>query len=288
MKNFQAHLLILLFSFLFAGSCRQVRIDPDSMDEGQACFKINTPHATYFYQKEAGGFSSILDPEGIDWIGFMPDPNENYPSSAASSYRGLPNLVFRSDDGGAGHPGFNQCQSEQISPNQIRTISKSGLWKWTWTFHPDHATLTIEKTDPSHPYWFLYEGTVAGRYQPDEQYWGTDKGGPNHSIPDYYSGNQVYDQWKWFYAGDNLSGRVFFIAHQNPDDLTDTFSYLGASEEGIRAPEGMVVFGFGRTKDATALMKKENQNFIIGFVEKDIQSPEDHEEVVKKIRKLTE
>jgi hypothetical protein len=284
MKNPGSILLLTSFLAVFSLSCRKVSIDRDFMDAGQTCFRIRTPHATYFYQKEAGGFSSILDREGIDWIGFKPDASENYPSSAGSSYRGLPNLVFRSEDGGAGHPGFRKCKSEKISPNQIRTVSKSGLWQWTWTFYPDFACMTIDRVDPFVPYWFLYEGAVAGRFQPNEQYWGTDQGGPNDSIPDYHAGESVYDRWKWFYAGDNWASRIFFIAHKTPDDLPDTFSYLGNSNAGIHARDGMVVFGFGRTKDAAALMKKEGQTFMIGFIEKKIKTRDDHRLVSNIIR----
>lgn len=278
----------VLFSFfaILVFSCRQVIIEEGYTDAGQACFRIKTSQATYFYQKEAGGFSSILDRDGNDWIGFKSDNNEKYPSSAASSYRGLPNLVFRSDDGGVGHPGFIKCESVKISRNQIHTESRSGRWKWTWTFFPDYATLIIDGVDPSQPYWFLYEGTVAGRFLPEDQYWGTDKGGPNKTTPDYYSGAPEYDFWKWFYAGDDAVNRIFFIAHNNPDGLTDTFSYLGNTKEGIHSLDGMVVFGFGRTKDATPLMKNQKQNFTIGFIEKKIIDREDHQSLEKKIKTL--
>jgi hypothetical protein len=278
-------LLVSILTFM-ASSCQKVTIEEDCTDAGQPCFRIKTPRATYFYQKEAGGFSSILDRKGNDWIGFKPDHNENYPSSAASSYRGLPNLVFRSEDGGAGHPGFTKCESIQISHNQIRTVSKSGKWQWTLTFFPDHATMTIDRVDPSHSYWFLYEGTVAGRFQPDEQYWGTDKSGPNTSTPDYYTGESRYDKWKWLYTGDKLVNRIFFIAQHNSDDLTDTFSYLGNSKESVHAPDGMVVFGFGRTRDATPLLKEAGQIFIIGFIEEKVIDQEDHRLIEKKIHRI--
>ena len=279
---------IILFSLyaLLTLSCREVIIEEGYSDAGQACFRITTSRATYFYQKEAGGFSSILDREGNDWIGYSPDHNENYPSAAATSYRGLPNLVYRSEDGGAGHPGFTKCTSEQITRNQIRTVTNSGLWQWTWTFHPDHATLTLDRTDYSHPYWFLYEGTIGGRFQPDEQYWGTDQGGPNSSTPDYYTGDPAYGRWKWFYAGDNRVERILFLGQRNPDDLTDTFSYLGNSKEGVHATDGMVVFGFGRMEDAIPLIHEEGQIFIIGFIEKKIKSQKDHALVSEMIRDL--
>jgi hypothetical protein len=115
------------------------------MDEGQECFEIMLENATLYYQKEAGGFSSIIDTEGNDWIGFRLDSIKQYPLNAASEYRGLPNLVFRSDDSGAGHPGFSQCKSILISDNQIKTVTNSGKWEWTWTMKGRRPVLT----DPS-------------------------------------------------------------------------------------------------------------------------------------------
>jgi len=267
-------------------SCQKIVIEDGLEDAGQACFKITTPNATFFYQKEAGGFSSILDRDGNDWIGFKQDSLENYPSSAASSYRGLPNLVFRSEDGGAGHPGFRKCISERISPNRIRSTSKSGRWQWTWTFEPDLATLTIDRVDSSHAYWFLYEGPVGGRFKPKEQYWGTDREGPLRSMPDHYAGSTVYGYWRWFYAGDDNLNRILLIAHLDQDRLPDTFSYLGNTPDGIHAPDGMVVFGFGRIENAIPLMREQKQTFCIGFFEKKIQTAEDHLELEKKINKL--
>ena len=41
-------------------------------DEGQDCFLITTQSAVYAYQAEAGGFSSICDRDGVDWINFHP------------------------------------------------------------------------------------------------------------------------------------------------------------------------------------------------------------------------
>jgi hypothetical protein len=276
-------LLLLLFFFT---SCHRVLIEDGFDDAGQSCFRITTPGATYFYQKEAGGFSSILDQDGIDWIGFSPDSAESYPSSAATSYRGLPNIVFGSDDGGAGHPGFRKCKSVKLSADQIRTVSGSGKWQWTWTFKENFALLSMEKTDDSHPYWFLYEGTVGGRFKPHEQYWGTDKGGPLDSTPDYFKGEQVLGNWQWFYAGDNTIGRVFFMIQKEPDQLHDTFSYLGNTEDGINAQDGMVVCGFGRTGNAIPLLKSANRTFIIGFFENRIRDTDDHKRLAGEIQRI--
>lgn len=247
------------------------------MDEGQECYEIRMKNATLYYQKTAGGFSSIIDKDGKDWIGFRKDSIQGYPQNAASEFRGLPNLVFRSDDDGAGHPGFNRCTSTLISRNKIKTVSNSGKWEWTWTFYSDYARLMVEKVDPDHSYWFLYEGTPGGKYSPHSQYWGTDKGGPNKNIPDYFFNNAVYDNWRWIYFGEESVDRVFYILHEQSDQLTDTFSYLGNTSEGVISPDGMVVFGFGRDKGAKSLHQDRGQTFLMGFEETGITSIEDHD-----------
>ena len=276
---------MLLTSLMLLG-CQSVNIEDGIIDEEQECFKIVTPEATFFYQKEAGGFSSIVDNEGNDWINFKQDTSEYYPFSAASSYRGLPNLVFRSADSGAGHPGFYQCISELVASNKIRTTSKSGKWQWTWTFYIKSAILSVDRIDPGHPYWFLYEGTIAGKYRPHFQYWGTNNGGPNKTLPDYYFGNALYENWRWIYFGDEYTDRIFYIIQNVKDDLHDTFSYLGNTDLGILSPNGMVVFGFGRTKNATPLMNEEGLTFTIGFIEKKVMNKKDHSSVEKKIRNI--
>ena len=141
-------------------------------------FVIKTKKVTYYLDKEGGGLSRMIDKQGNDWISFKKDPWNNYPESAASSYRGLPNLVFRSEDSGAGHPGHKKCYSFVVDKNTILTISKSGKWQWRWKFFKNYATITMEKVDHDHKYWFLYEGPIAGEFKPEFQYWGTNLGGP--------------------------------------------------------------------------------------------------------------
>jgi hypothetical protein len=64
--------------------------------------KIETQTATYFYQKENGGFSSIVDNDGVDWVGFHPTSG----SEGAGEFRGIPNAVF---PGGGFHSRLQQC-----------------------------------------------------------------------------------------------------------------------------------------------------------------------------------
>lgn len=253
--------------------------------EGRAHYLITTPGAVYYYDRAGGGISRMLDQDGKDWIAFKKEPWDTYPASAASAYRGIPNLVFRSEDAGAGHPGHDQCVSEKIGERAIRTVSKSGKWQWTWEFFDHYVQLRIQKVDPDHPYWFLYEGTPGGHFQPDQQYFGTENGGPRNDQLDYYAGDKLFDHWQWAYFGYRPSDRILYIAQLHADEHVDTFAYLGNSEEGIKAENGMVVFGFGRAEGAQPLLKNPN-TFFLGFFEKKIESEKDHVQFSRMIKKM--
>lgn len=248
------NLFAAFVTVFLSGTVFPVRIT-ETADEGMEAFRIETAEIVYYYQKEAGGFSSILDREGFDWIGYRNSGKPEYPASAASDYRGLPNLVFRGDDDGAGHPGFQACWSELAAPDTVRTVSKSGLWSWEWRFQDSYAEMTVLKADPSRAYWFLYEGMPGGRYSPSEQYWGTDLGGPRRDTPDYLAGEEIYGKWKWVYFGDVRSGRVLFILNRSSNPYLSEMGYLGADSAGLEAGDGMVVFGFGRKKNAVPFLE---------------------------------
>ena len=235
--------------------------------EGRSQFQINTHTATYYLDRKAGGFSRLIDKSGKDWIAFHKEPLNQFPASAAAGYRGIPNLVFgrNNPDAGAGHPGFDRCTSEVIGPDSIRTQSNSGKWAWQWKFTDKHATLTILKVDPDHPYWFLYEGAIAGKWSPKSHYFGTDLGGPRRDQPD--SRNQLFNRWRWAYFGDDSARQVLLIAQLHPDELPDTLWYLGDSENGIKSHDGMVVFGFGRDKGAKPMLRDAAQQFRISLVD---------------------
>ncbi len=249
-------------------------------------FKIETKSATYYYDKEGGGFSSVIDINGIDWVNYNGDPNAKAPSGASGGFRGIPNLVFRLEDGGAGHPGFDKCISEIVDDHTIRTYSKSGKWEWHWKFFDDYARLTIDKADPDRAYWFLYEGPVAGSFNPNQKYWGTNLGGPRNEMPSLNHGEYILDNWQWAYFGDNETERIFFVAQDKTDNLIDHFAYMGDTSDGIKAPDGMVVFGFGRDKGAIPLLTQSEMSFRIGFLSKKITSNENHEWVKEKIESM--
>lgn len=250
--------------------------------EGRSQFVVRTASATWSYDRAGGGFSRLIDRDGKDWIGFRKEPLSTYPASAAAGYRGIPNCVFRGPDKGAGHPGFDRCVSELVAPNRIRTTSKSGKWAWTWTFSESSARFRMEKADPEHAWWFLYEGTVGGRFKPDEQYWGTNLSGPEKRV--FESKNQHFAIWRWAYFGDRESPRVLFVLQHQPDELKDTVWHLGSSDGGAAiAEDGMIVFGMGRGPKATPVLKGAELEFSVGLIEKVVRSPEDHQAVASVI-----
>ena len=280
-------LLLLMAS---AAAARGVEIT-DTTYAGVPHFLITTERATYWYDKAGGGFSRIVDRDGNDWVAFRRVPWDEYPASAASAFRGLPNLVFGSDESGAGHPGFDRCLSVRTGERAITSVTTSpdvrtpGRWHWTWTFSETHATLAVESVDPEHPYWFLYEGPPAGRFAPGAQYWGTSRGGPHRTTPDYYQGTTAFGTWQWAYIGDDHLPRIFFALQHDPDEATDLFGYLGNTEAGTDAPDGMVVLGFGRAAGAKPLLTVPH-TFTIGFIEAAVTSPDVHRRVGEQIEAL--
>lgn len=235
--------------------------------EGRAQFIVATAAAEYWLDRAGGGLSRLLDRDGRDWIAFRREPLAEFPASAAAGYRGLPNAVFGRGhpDAGAGHPGFDLCESRVVGEGVIHTASRSGRWAWTWTFTDSAARLRFVRTDPEHAYWCLYEGTPGGRFAPAQQFWGTDLGGPNFEVPDLRG--QRFGRWRWAYFGDRAVPRAFAMAQVQPDELEDTFWYLGSAAGGdAGSPAGMVVFGFGRGPGTQPLLRTP-QEFVFGLIE---------------------
>lgn len=268
--------IILLFPLLLA-ACHDAVSLGETNHEGRPHFLVKTKALDYYYDLRGGGFSRIIDREGNDWISFKMEPWGSYPASAASSFRGMPNLVFQGEDDGAGHPGHDKCKS-WAEGNRIHTESLSGLWLWTWEFFDDHAVLKILRTDPDRSYWFLYEGTPGGSYDPQKSYFGSDQGGPFPGKHDYFQGDVLWDNFRWIYAcSSGIPGTLYMIQEQQ-DDQRDMISFLGNTEEGMDSPDGMCVFGFGREQGATPLLNG-SQSFVIGLYPERIADDQGHEKL---------
>jgi hypothetical protein len=255
----------------------------ETVEQGISCYRITTPSATYLYDRAGGGFMSMIDQDGNDWISFKTD-NYPFPGNAASRYRGIPNLGIGGEDNDAGHPGFDQCQTEIIAPNVIETTTKSGNWKFRWAFYDDYAKFIMVKSMPDMPYWFLYEGTPAGNYTPGNMYWGNNLDGLRDDFPDLLQNTGIYNNFSWVYVGQKEYPRILFLKQLQPDNKPDLFSYMGNTSGGSdKSPDGMVCFGFGRAHRTRPVLTGNHQEFLIGFLETEVSDQSEHDAISGRI-----
>ncbi len=249
----------------------------EGFDEGQACFIITTPASTYYYQKESGGFSSMHDKENLDWINFKAT-DYGIPGDAGGIYRGVPNPVWPDN---IGHPGHKKMQSKIESGNKIRSVSDNGHWEWCWSFNEQKAELEVIRTEPDRTYWFLYEGTQGGRFDPSKSFWGTEKHGRRQDTPICHQGDPppFHDHWKSVYFGLEGVPRILYTVIHAKEAPLNLYSYMGSTEKELNSPDGMTVFGFGRGPGPSALLKGP-LSFSIGFLE-----TTDHAEIMEHLEK---
>ena len=248
------------------------------VDEGQPCFAVATAGARYYYQIEAGGFSSICDKDGVDWINFHPG-EELVPGGAANVFRGLPNLVHPD---GIGHPGFAECTSSFTMDKttiEIQTASNDGLWKWDVRFREEFAILSVSEAPDDRKYWFLYEGTVGGVFDPVNTYWGFPDRREYGSKGDRerLASAHPFPGENWSYFGHKGSPRVFYCARLSDAIDPGVLYFMGSDSLGFGAADGMIVFGYGRDTGVTKLLRGA-ERFIFGFVEST-----DHREIDERI-----
>jgi hypothetical protein len=272
----------VLIPLIVNSSPGQIRIS-DEEYEGRHHFKIETKGYTAFYDVKGGGFSRLIDPSGVDWIAFKMEPWDKSPAAAASAFRGLPNLVFRGEDGGSGHPGFDKCTSSIVSEDKIKSKSVSGKWEWEWTFHENHAELAILETDTSRTYWFLYEGPVGGVYDPKNCLWANDIHGFRSDLVSLNQREIINGDWRWVSFGHMKHDYVLSIVQVSTDTTSDFYSWMGDNQQGIHAANGMMVFGFGRNM-GQPLLKGPNK-YKIGFVEINPIRPDAYSRVQSEIER---
>ena len=246
--------------WLNQGSGQRVRLIEDAVDTsagGLACFKIVTPGATYYLEKSGGGLSSMIDPDGIDWIGFHPERG----SGAAGEYRGFPNAVHR-QAGSYFHPRNSRtdpCTSQVIKaePEQVAILVESDneLWAGRYDFYVTHCTFTMTHMPPDKRYWILYEGVPGGDYD-DADWWMTSAIRQRMPLTTKHDGDIPAQEWIAFGDAHGLD-RVLFLCHHEDDADPDRFYQMQHT---------MTVFGFGR-QGMEKYLNQTPQHFSIGFLE---------------------
>ena len=254
-------LVCLSFVFLLAG-CTPAPEAPtvtlshanDVSGGDLACYVITTPLATFYLEKEGGGLSSMLDADGIDWLGFHPEEGSGW----KGEYRGFPNSIHRQD--GSYFHAMNAGTEPSTSVLEIETdhhvrivfTSGNGKWEGVWDFYADRCDFTMSKVSPGYKYWVLYEGVPGGEMD-ETDFWYSSADDASHLIDEKQEGDLPGPEWIAF--GDANSPRMLYVLHHEDDEHADEY---------FNRPY-MTVFGFGRSDKGKFLDTP--QTFSIGFVE---------------------
>jgi hypothetical protein len=211
---------------------------------------VETPSATYLYDKEGAGFVSILDADGQDWIGWSQE------AGSAGAYRGLPNL------GPCCHPGYEGARTVVDEATEegarIRSTGTDGATEWEvmWEFELDHATLTVVKAPAA--YYLLYEGTPGGRLGSEDSLLTSSGPSSRMALPSA-SLEQDLPAPEWVLFEDEALARGLLLVHHEDDAIGDRYWTM----DGV-----MTVFGFGRTcRGACWGLSAAPQHLSVAFID---------------------
>jgi len=231
----------------------QVTVTDNIVDEGQSSFRVETATGVYYYHKQGGGFSSLVDGDGNDWINYHPG------GGSAGNYRGIPNLV-PPPDGGYFHPGESTATSSLVSQGplkaRIRSITNDNVWELLWEFYPRYARMTALSINET--YWFLYEGTPGGGETLTTGDFVMRSDGTQTAASGSWAGDISGEEWVYF--GDSDAGRSLMVINHQNDTAPDTYYPLDGN---------MTVFGFGREDNSTSsfMTAHDPAYFTIGLIE---------------------
>lgn len=235
-----------------------------------SAYVITTPTATYFLEKEGGGLSSMLDKDGVDWLGF----NNKKGSGWKGEYRGFPNAIHK-QDGNYFHAMNEKTElaSSIITIKsdhhiQIEFTSNNKQWKGRWDFYPDRCDFTMSKVSEGYHYWILYEGVPNGQMDLTD-FWYSSADKKSHLINEPQHGDLPYPEWIAF--GDIKSTRMLYLLNHHDDKHPDDY---------VSRPY-MTVFGFGRSGKGKYL--NESKAFSIGFIES-----KNYKNIEKKMKHIIE
>ncbi len=235
-----------------------VRLERVGGYQGEDTLKLSTPTATYFYHFWSGGFASLIDRDGNDWISYRPGNQDK------GEYRGIPNIApadFHPGRPNEKKPG--RILSEGPLRVRIRAETSDGKWATDWDIFPTHARMNLFRKG-SEPYWILYEGTPGGEFTEDDYF--VDSSGKRYNSKDHPQGKPWHGDLpppEWVYFGDPTLTRVLFLARHEYSPVIDEYWHFGDG--------GMTVFGFGRGPRAEGWQRLTQvpSRMTIGFVESD-------------------
>lgn len=255
------NLTSLLILLLLLASCNKQKLHlMHGIDEsagGGSAYIITTPSATYYLEKEGGGLSSMIDKDGVDWIGF----HNEVGSAHKGEYRGFPNAIHR-QDGSYFHamnagtdPSSSVVDIESEQHVRITFISDNEKWQGQWDFYPDRCDFTMNKISEGYKYWVQYEGVPGGEMDTTD-FWYASADNKRHPIKEPFVEDFPAPEWMAF--GDQNSSRMLYMLHHEDDEFPDNYVFRPY----------MTVLGFGRENTTETLKHLTTvQTFSIGFVE---------------------
>lgn len=226
----------------------------DESAGGVSSYIINTASATYYLEKKGGGLSSLVDKEGIDWLGFHNEKGSGH----KGEYRGFPNAIHKQDGNyfHALNAGTDLSTSvvdiESAQHVRITFTSENKQWQGQWDFYPQRLDFTMSKVSEGYSYWVQYEGVPYGEMDKTD-FWYSSADTKAHLIDEPFLGDLPSPEWIAF--GDINSPRMLYLLHHEDDENPDNY---------VSRPD-MTVFGFGRSNKDKYLTT--SQRFSIGFIE---------------------
>lgn len=247
----------------------RVAINQSASDEGQSAFQITTDSGTWFLQDDAGAFSSLVDTDGNDWLGYSSAPGVD------GVFRGYPNVssLSESDSVDVFHPGETGVTTTVISQGPLKSVvestvdvrAKDGVGDATWTYrsqiYPTHIRSEIvayDGTDPNKGFWWQYEGVPGGTLTNDDKINRNEfsDGDPLDGDGARGTATQNNQEWnedirsdEWAFLADQGLDRSFFLAQEGDDGHTDLFREVTAADTGTGADTGsMLNLGLGRLR----------------------------------------
>jgi hypothetical protein len=264
-----AGMLLLHFSLVVRARAEApIQVTDATLLGDMECFKIQTAFATYVYGKRGGGFASIVDREGHDWIAY------HHGGHAAGEYRGLPKCGQPTKYFHCGY-GFGQYTNTNWftstvslrEPEHVRIHSetRNGDSACDWDFFPARATMTLLRMGGA-AYWFLYEGVPGGTLDVDKDFV-VRPGNRKTFLSEPWT-----DNVPWVYFGAAESRSAFFLVNHQHHDKTDSYVFWPYKREADGSFQQMTVFGFGRPswedpKQHTPPLTELPARFSIGFAE---------------------
>lgn len=258
--SFKFFITILLLVFIFSDCTEkseqkiQLSHGKDESAGGGLAYIIMTPSATYYLEKEGGGLSSMIDKDGVDWLGF----HNKQGSGHKGEYRGFPNAIHK-QDGNYFHamnsktdPSSSEINIESKEHVRITFTSDNKQWQGRWDFYVDRCDFTMNKISDGFKYWVQYEGVPNGQMDSTD-YWYSSADKEKHLIIEPQTGDLPAPEWMAF--GDKDSPRILFMLHHEDDEFPDNY---------VQRPD-MTVLGFGRQNKDKYL--ETIQSFSIGFIE---------------------